>query len=312
MMQIICILTYHCSNFPCFSTKGISTPASPSPSCDDQPLHDHVLTYGGGRQHEFSVLAVEPYITAGLNYCHDSAFKFVDHVDSSGQVAYPIAQNYIHTNIPLCDIVPHLSVRVALKIARLHHLQIGSHVLKSDICCILEAHNCISCNVYVTVFAVVDSKATRRRTHKAGKRSGDREELHSGAKLPCSNTTPFPSAPSEKNLHSGATHQDAAFSKLPDTTPFPPAPVDNELTQKIINDFCIDSLPSVMEEAGCDVCGQLVPVSQLTRLKGVKNMLHVLYATAVTRFERSDATQSIREYKGPVLNHACNQICDDC
>jgi hypothetical protein len=67
-----------------------------------------------------------------------------------------------------------------------------------------------------------------------------------------------------------------------------------------------------MEEAGCAVCGQLVPVSRLTRLKGVKNMLHVLYATGVTRFERSNMTQSIREYKGPVLDHACSQICDDC
>ena len=104
--------------------------------------------------------------------------------------------------------------------------------------------------------------------------------------------------------------------KHPDTTSlstqFPPTPVDNELSQRIINDFCVDSLPSAIEEAGCAVCGQLVPVSQLTRLKGVKNMLHVLHATAVTRFERSDVTQSIREYKGPVLDHACDQICNDC
>ena len=57
---------------------------------------------------------------------------------------------------------------------------------------------------------------------------------------------------------------------------------------------------------------QLVPVSQLTRLKGVKNHLHVLHATAVTRFERSDITQAIRKYTGPVLDHACNRICNDC
>jgi hypothetical protein len=101
------------------------------------------------------------------------------------------------------------------------------------------------------------------------------------------------------------------FSKLPDTQ-FPPAPVSNELSQRIIYDFCVDSLPSAIEEAGCAVCGQLVPVSQLTRLKNVKNLLHVLHATAVTRIERSDINQSIREYKGPVIDHACNQICDNC
>ena len=119
---------------------------------------------------------------------------------------------------------------------------------------------------------------------------------------------------SEKELYSGATHQHVVeFSKLPDITPFPPPPVDNELSQRIISDFCNDSLPSALEEAGCAVCGQLVPVSQLTRLKGVKNYLHVLHATgAVTRFERSNIMQSIREHKGPVLDHACDRICDDC
>jgi hypothetical protein len=144
MIQIICISKYYCSNLPSFSTKGISTPsASPSFSCniDDRPLCDRVLSYGGGGQHQFPALAVEPYITAGLNYCNDNAFKYVDHVDSLGQVAYPIEQDYVHTNIPLRYIVPHLSVKVALKTARLHRLQIGSHVPKSEICRILEAHN---------------------------------------------------------------------------------------------------------------------------------------------------------------------------
>ena len=281
MIQIISILMYHCTNFACFSNKGISTSSASPPSCDDQPLCHRVLRFGGGRQHEFSFLAVEPYITAGYDYSKDSAFKFVDHVDSLGQHAYPIDQNFIHTNIPLCDIIPHLSVKAALKIARLHHLQIGSHVSKLEICHIFESHNCIYCNVNVTVFAVVNSKAARRRKYKAEKRS----------EIPM--------------------NKKALDPELPDTK-FPPTPLDNELSQKIIYDFCEDSSPSAIEEAGCAVCGQLVPVSQLTRLKGVKNLLHVLQATGVTRFERSDMTQPIREYKGPVLDHACNQICNDC
>jgi hypothetical protein len=122
------------------------------------PRCERVLTYGGGRQHEFSALDVEPYITAG-DFNHDCAFKFVNHVDSLGQVAYPITQKYVHANIPLPNILPYLTVQVALKIARLHHLQIGSHVPKSEICQYFQGHNCISCNVYITVFAIVDSKA---------------------------------------------------------------------------------------------------------------------------------------------------------
>ena len=183
VIQIISILTCHCPSFACISTKRFSTPSAlPSFSCNDQPLCQRVFTYGGGRQHEFSFSAVESYITAGHNYSNDSAFKFVDHIDSLGQHAYPIDQNFIHTDIPLCDIVPHLSVKVALKIARLHCLQIGSHVSKSEIYRIFEGHNCIHCNVHVTVFTIVDSKSTRRRIHKAEKRSENGVTSHTNLK----------------------------------------------------------------------------------------------------------------------------------
>ena len=271
------------------------------------PHRERVLMYGGGREHEFSALDVEPYITAGHtgNPSNNNAFKFVDHIQVDGKAAYPIALNYIHTNIPLSDLIHHLSIRVALKISRLHQLQIGSHVPKSEICRIFEGHNCTNyCNQCVTVFAIVDSKHTRHRMHKAEKKSGNRVTSAVITKPKVSNLNLKPQSEKKLDNREGPSHRDLEFSKLPDTTPFPPAPINNELSQKIINDFCLDSLPSVMEEAGCAVCGQLVPVSQLTRLKGVKNLLHVLHATAVTRFERSDARQSIQEYKGPVLDHA--------
>ena len=160
----------------------------------------------------------------------------------------------------------------------------------------------------VTVFAVVDSKPTRRRIQKAEKFS---ENVVTSVKPNIVDLNPR-SEKESGNCASHDSHRIVKSSILSDTTLFPPAPVDNELSQKIIKDFCLDSLPSAIEEAGCAVCGQLVPVSRLTRLKGVKNLLHVLHATAVTRFERSNITQSIREYKGPVLDHACNQICDHC
>ena len=338
-------------------------------------------------------------------HCHSyHPLKYIDHIDSLGRLAYLITKKIIHTNIPLCDIVPHLSVRVALKIARLHHLQIGSHVPKSENCRIFEGHNCIYCNVYSTVFAVVDSKTTRPKVQKNEKRSengvtscainmkhevvnlksesekridinvsrqnivGNKKDLESGAvshqnvdrshrskkdsdeshqngarskkelidsdvshqnvdrskkkldsdasnqnvarskKKLDSDVSNQNVARSKKKLDSGASHRDVVFSKLPDTTPFPPTPIDNELSRRIINDFCVDSSPSAIEEAGCAVCSQLVSISQLTRLKGVKNMLHVLHVTSITRIERSDTKQ----YEGPVLDYACNQICNDC
>ena len=213
MIQIISILMCHCPNFASISSTKRTSSASPSFSCNDQPLCQRVLTYGGGRRHEFSFPAVESYITAGQNYSNDSAFKFVDHVDSLGQHAYPIDQNFIHTNIPLCNIVPHLSVKVALKIARLHCLQIGSHVSKSEICRIFEGHNCIHCNAHVTVFTVVDSKSTRRRIHKA-------EKMSENGVTSTSRTNLKSSRGEEKN-DSGASlnpHQDQDHDTVLDST----------------------------------------------------------------------------------------------
>ena len=117
MIQITSIVMYHCPSLACFSSKHITcstSPGSPSFFCDDRPLCDRtrVLPCGGGRCHRFPAPVVNPYIIAGNNSRHDSplSFKFVDHVDSLGQAAYPIAHNFFHTNIPLCDVVPYLSV----------------------------------------------------------------------------------------------------------------------------------------------------------------------------------------------------------
>ena len=68
----------------------------------------------------------------------------------------------------------------------------------------------------------------------------------------------------------------------------------------------------MIKEASCAVCGLLVPLSQLTCLKAVKNFLHVLQVPGVTRIQRNDETQAIHEFKGPVLDYACNRICDGC
>ena len=235
----------------------------------------------------FSLSDIEPYIVAGCyDLNHDCAFNFVDHVDSLGQVAYPITEKLIHANIPLHIILPYLSVKVALKIARLHRLQIGSHVPKSEICRNLEGHNCISCNICVSVFAIVDSKAVRRRNCEIKKKLNDGSASH-------------------------VAISESALCNL-DANLFPPSPVNNNLSQRIISDFCADSSPSAIEEGGCAVCGLLVSVSQLTRLKAVKNYLHVLQVPGITKIERSENSQPIREFKGPVLDYTCNRICDSC
>ncbi|KAF8224094.1 hypothetical protein L208DRAFT_1513780, partial [Tricholoma matsutake] len=77
---------------------------------------------------------------------------------------------------------------------------------------------------------------------------------------------------------------------------FPPSPADPSLEYNIVQGFCEDSAPQNLEEAGCAVCGQLMVVSQLSRSKAVKNQLHILQASSVTRVEWQKSSDPIRKF----------------
>ena len=133
---------------------------------DSRSHTDWMFACGGGGQHVFTFEAIHPYITAGSNVCHDHACKFVDHVDSVSQASYPVQQNFVHAKVPLGDVLPYLPLRLGHKIARLHHIAAGSHVSKSEFIHYFENHDCVSCNLYSSVFAVVNSKAMKDKLCK--------------------------------------------------------------------------------------------------------------------------------------------------
>jgi hypothetical protein len=115
--------------------------------------------------------AINPYIVA----CHDdipcdSGFNYVDHVDSAGLLAYPVHENFVYANVPLQDILPHVSLRMGFKIAQLHHIYVGSHVTKSDFICYFDSHSCASCNLYSSVFSIVQSSAVKDKNCKHASR----------------------------------------------------------------------------------------------------------------------------------------------
>ncbi|KAJ3729843.1 hypothetical protein C8R42DRAFT_565447, partial [Lentinula raphanica] len=66
------------------------------------------------------------------------------------------------------------------------------------------------------------------------------------------------------------------------------------------------------EEAGCAVCGSLKLKSELSPLKHIKNMLHILEAPGVTRVVRTNVDERIRECRGPVIDKNCDQVCLTC
>jgi hypothetical protein len=92
---------------------------------------------------------------------------------------------------------------------------------------------------------------------------------------------------------------------------FPPAPLDRTLSHKAITSACKKFDPKFFEEAGCAVCGQLVPLSSLTRLSAVKNFLHVLEAPGASRQERQKKSDKICDYPY-AIDHSCRHICNTC
>ncbi|KAF8232067.1 hypothetical protein L208DRAFT_1274143, partial [Tricholoma matsutake] len=65
------------------------------------------------------------------------------------------------------------------------------------------------------------------------------------------------------------------------------------------SDFCKDSQPKMLQEAGCAVCGKLIPIIRLSRLNAVKNHLHILNVKGVTRKQCQRTTDQIEEESGP-------------
>lgn len=58
---------------------------------------------GGGCSHVFSANMIAPYLSADelkLDYTK-TAFKFVDHVDSTGLCLYPVHKGFVHAKMPL-------------------------------------------------------------------------------------------------------------------------------------------------------------------------------------------------------------------
>lgn len=136
----------------------------------------------------------------------------------------------------------------------------GSHTLRKHMHTYFDYHDCISCNLYCSVFECVVK------------------------------TCPKPASLYTMN-HS--------FPKQPAI--FPPTLLDSKLSHQIINNFCADSTPTVLEEAGCAVCGRLTHINELTKLTSVKNLLHILNVSGVTRLEHTKASDKLKNAKDQYL-----------
>jgi hypothetical protein len=215
----------------------------------------------------------------------ENVFKYADHVNDVGLLQYPPSQ-FVHVNMPLKELTCHLSVSTLQKMARLHNCYPGAHSTKKTLEDALHNHSCPQCNVLLTVLSIEACHTQCCRTNK-------RKQVK------------------ENNEHKN--NIDTPVNATDDLqVPFPPEPLTERLAQEIVAGACNKmSIPN-LEEGGCAVCGELVPVGQLSRLKAIKNHLHVLKADGVTSIERKYLTDKKKEYTGPVLDYRCCNVCNSC
>ena len=115
------------------SSCFISADSQQSVPLDNDSSHNQCISYGGGRQYMLTFEEIGSHIIPGpgQDVNHDSAFKFIDHVDSTDGVAYPADQNLIYTDVPLPYLIPYLSLKMGLKIAALHNINLDPRAPKS-------------------------------------------------------------------------------------------------------------------------------------------------------------------------------------
>ena len=310
--KIVCVLEYSEHTFSCLTKQRISRMSTDSQkfgytstsfSDTKVPFKSSHQEIGGGRSFVFPFASVAPYLPKNNNFDSASVFHYVDHIDLyvSDNVSGPTGETVL-VNFPLHKLVPHLSVSAVRKIARLHHISIGSHVPKAELSSYFIDHSCVNCESYISRFSIGVGHVLKDKLHRDVKkvsRSAEQVEQERQKKH-------------QRNQEAYATKKTSKLQHNLESSVFPPKPLSHDIEHLVISGFCDESMPEKFEEAGCAVCGLLNPLKNLTRLKSVKGFLHILESPGTTRVERKSSNEKIREYKGPVLDYNCDKICDNC
>ena len=148
-----------------------------------------------------------------------------------------------------------------------------------------EGHKCKVCPKHVSLFKAWDTDGLQKAQARL------RQQKH------CTKTK------NQSNILV-STHDEAPMM-------FPPLPLMPALLENIVEGFCADTSPSLIEEAGCAVCGQLHPLLSLNPLSQV-DYLSLLEQPAITCLECASSSEEIRVIPGPVIDRKCTHICVDC
>jgi len=241
---------------------------------------------GGHSPKLFTSDTIFPHIDIKHYNLHtNSKFRYIDYVDESTKLSkYIDTTSFVCAQLPLTVLFNYLSLPQSREIAKLHSLSISSKSKAIELLTCAENHNCSNCSNYFTVLSIEKSTAQLTKNRVKKLRQKQKEEKYFSDQVSSANC-----------LES-----------------FPPKPVDKDLTYNILTSACKNMSKDNFEEAGCAVCGELKLRKNLSRLKSVKNLLHILMSPGVTRTERKTADKPLKEYSGPVLDYSCDKICNEC
>ena len=211
-----------------------------------------------------------------------------------------IANQYIQVHLPLQEHVQIIGIKECRKIAMLHNIDaIGSHSSLATMKRLFTEHVCEKCSTYITIFETLISQKERKKIQR--KKAEYLKTIVKKNKT-CKGIDPPPKV--NKNIETLPNSEDDL------ALVFPPVPLDKADSHKIITAACKRFQPELFED-GCAVCGQLVPLSSLTKLSAMKNYLHILEAPGVTRQERYKSADKLCEYPYAIDN-SCEHICNTC
>ena len=225
--------------------------------------YNKTLNMGGHAACVFSYSQLEPYMLPHDENQLDitkNVFKYADHVNDVGLLQYPPSQ-FVYVNMPLQDFTPYLSATTLLKMAKSHGCHTSARDSKKTLQACLKNHSCPQCNVLVGVFSI---ELPRLQRHRANLKKKKQENSLS--------TNTF-----KEQLNSSSTINSFFL--------FPPEPLTSALARDIADGACKKMTKNKIEEGGCAVCGELVPIEELSRLKAIKNHLHVLKAEGISSIE---------------------------
>jgi len=269
-----------------------------------------LVQIGGGRIALFSLEELLPHVDhSGKAVKPFSNLKFVGHRHKNVAGAlYKELDDHVFGQVPMGVFLAKLTQKDAKSIAKMHRVHVRSKATSTEILTLFEGHWCACCDDFVSVFQLHSSKSDSERSKLRYARLDDtlkkkRQEHDRRNERSESSKRKKAAKRKETTSDKGLKHHE-----------FPPSPPSKPLRESIVRGWYEDTSPEVFMEGGCAVCGQLIPLSRLSKLSESECNLDVLArdGLGVTRLERFTPNDPIQEIKGPVLDNTCTKICCSC